>query len=142
MQNYHQIPLDELCSMLIANTRSFADWFPKNDISVDTLEHSSIRRILDGMRANPGVSRKDDTDIDILSAILRRELERETLGWVTVFDGRNDPELGAIGDVREVRDLSDRGRMIEDCVRSLQQLAHMRSICRARLDAEKLVMGR
>lgn len=142
MQNYHQIPLDELCSMLFANTRSFADRFPKNDVSVDALEHSSIRRTLDGMGANAGISRKDDTDIGILLAVLRRELERETLGWITVFDGRNDPELGAIGEVREVRDLSDRGRKIEDFIRSLQQLAHMRSICRARLDAEKLVMGR
>lgn len=102
----------------------------------------SLRRILDRMNACAGLSGRDDTDIDILSGILQREREQEILGTFMVFDGPEDPEIGAVGKAREVRDLTERGQAMDGCLRSLQRIAQMRSICRARLDAEKLLMGR
>lgn len=142
MQTYYQMPLDELCAMVIGNTRAFIDRFPANEVSADALERGSLRRTLDGLCASAGLSRRDDTDFDTLSAILQREVDHETLGWFTKFDGVIDPEIGAVGEARDVRDLTDRGRMIDDCARLLRRIAYIRSICRTRLDAEKLLMKR
>lgn len=141
MQTYYQMPIDELCSLLIAMTRGFIDHFPANEVAADALERGSLRRTLDGMRADAGLSRRDDTDVDLLSAVLEREREREVLGSFMVFDGRNDPELGAVGEVQEVLDLTERGQSMDACLRSLRRIAHIRSICRARIDAEKLLLG-
>lgn len=140
MQSYYEMPLDELCSLLIATSRAFIDGFPANEVAADALELGSLRRILAAMGVCAGLSRRDDNTIEILSAVLQRERDRETLGTFTVFDGRNDPELGAVGELREVRDLTDRGQTIDECLRSLQRIAHMRSICCARIDAEKLLL--
>ncbi len=142
MQTYYQMPLDELCALMIATTRAFIDDFPINDVSADALELGSLRRSLDGMTACAGLPRRDSADIEILSAALERELERETLGWIAVFDGVIDPEIGAVGDARDVREVTPRGRMIDDHVRALRHIAHIRSICRARLAAEELLMKR
>lgn len=142
MQTYYQMPLDELCSLLIGTTRGFIENFPTNEVSVDAIERGTLRRTLETMRASAGLSRHDDTDIDLLSAVLERERKREILGTFMVFDGRDDPELGAVGEVREVLDLTDRGEMINACLGSLRRIANLRSICRARIDAEKLLLGR
>lgn len=141
MQTYYQIPLDELCSLLIGMTRGFIDHFPANEVAADALERGSLRRTLETMRACAGLSRRDDTDVDLLLAVLEREREREILGIFTVFDGHEDPDLGAIGEVREMVDLTERGQAIDACVRSLRRIAHIRSICRARIDGEKLLLG-
>ncbi|WP_089344433.1 hypothetical protein [Paracoccus seriniphilus] len=136
------MPLDELCSLLIGMTRAFIDHFPGNEVAADALERGSLRRTLEAMRACAGLSRRDNTDINLLSAVLEREREREILGTFTVFDGRNEPDIGAVGEVREMLDLTDRGQAIDACVRSLRRIAHIRSICRARIDAEKVLLGR
>jgi len=142
MQTYYQMPLDELCSLLIGMTRSFIEHFPANEVAADAIERGSLRRTLEAMRACAGLSRRDDTDIELLSAVLERERGREVLGSFMVFDGRDDPEIGAVGEVQEVLDLTDRGQAIDACVRSLRRIAHIRSICRARIDAEKVLLGR
>jgi hypothetical protein len=140
MQTYYQMPLDELCAVVIESTRAFIDSFPAHEVSADALELGTLRRTLEELSACGGLSRKGDTDFDILSAILQRELDRETLGWFTVFDGVVDPEIGAVGNARDVRELTNRGWSINHCVRSLERIAYTRSICRARLDAEKILM--
>ncbi len=140
MQTYYQMPLDELCSLLIGMTRAFIENFPANEVAKNALECASLRRALDGMSANAGLSHRNDADIDILRGVLRRERERETLGTYLDFEGWNDPEIGAVGETREVRGLTDRGKMIDARYKSLRRIAHMRSVCRARLDAEKLLM--
>jgi hypothetical protein len=140
MQTYYQMPLDELCAVVIENIWAFIDSFPAHEVSADALELGTLRRTLEELSAYGGLSRKGDTDFDILSAILQRELDRETLGWFTVFDGVVDPEIGAVGNTRDVRELTERGWSIDHCVRSLGHIAYIRSICRARLDAEKLLM--
>lgn len=141
MQTYYQMPLDELCSLLIGLTRAFIDHFPASEVASDALERGSLRRTLESMRACAGLSRRDDTDVDLLSAVLEREREREILCTFSVFDGHEDPDLGAIGEAREMVDLTERGQAIDACVRSLRRIAHIRSICRARIDAEKLLLG-
>ncbi|QPZ91211.1 hypothetical protein [Thioclava electrotropha] len=141
MQTYYQMPLDELCSLLIGMTRSFIEHFPANEVAADAIERGSLRRTLEAMRARAGLSRRDDTDIELLSSVLDRERGCEVLGSFMVFDGHEDPDLGAIGEVREMVDLTDRGQAIDACVRSLRRIAHIRSICRARIDAEKFLLG-
>ncbi|WP_425072916.1 hypothetical protein [Sagittula sp. S175] len=142
MQTYYQMPLDELCALVIAMAREFTKNFPGNEVSADAIERGSLRRTLERMNACAGLSRRDDTDIELLSAVLQRELERETLGMFTVFDGHYDPDLGANGEVREVPDLTERGHAIDACLTSLRRIANIRSIGRARIDAEKLLLGR
>lgn len=142
MQTYHQMPLEDLCALVLATCRSFVKEFPMNDIAADAIERGTLRRTLETLAARAGLVERENSDIDLLSAVLERELERETLGSFQVFDGRNDPEVGAVGDVREVRDLTDRGDRIEEQLRTLRLLGHMRDVCRARLDARQLMLGR
>lgn len=142
MQTYYKMPLDELCSLLLGMTRTFIETFPANEVSADAIERGSLRRTLDAMRASAGISRHDNTDIELLSAVLERERERESIGTVMVFDGRNDPEVGAVGEVRKSLLLTERGERIDACCRSLRHISQLRSICRARIDAERLILGR
>lgn len=142
MQIYYKMPLEELCSLLIRLTRGFVENFPSSEVSIDAIEHGSLCCTVKAMGVHAGLTCDDNTDIDHLASVLRRERKRETLGAFTVFDGRNDPEIGAVGEVREVQELTERGETIEACLRSLQHISHIRSVCRARIDAEKLLMRR
>nr|WP_309502356.1 hypothetical protein [uncultured Roseovarius sp.] len=44
MQTYYQMPLDELCSLLIGMTRNFIEQFPTNEVSADAIERGSTLR--------------------------------------------------------------------------------------------------
>lgn len=142
MQSYYKMPLEELCSLLIRMTWGFVENFPSSEVSGDAIEQGSLSSTLEAMSVHAGLTDHDDTDIKLLASVLERERGCETLGAFTVFDGRNDPELGAVGEVREVLKLTERGEVIDACLRSLKHIAHIRSVCRARIDAKKLLLRR
>lgn len=142
MQNFYKMPLHELCARLVELSGSFVEDLPINVVAADELECGSLRRTLDGMNGRGLLSRRDNADLDNLSAVLGRELDRETEGWTTVFDGHYDPDLGNVGEPRRFRELTERGRMIEGLSRRLREIARMRKVCRARIDAEDFLMRR
>lgn len=142
MQTYYRMPLEELCAQVIGMARGLINGFPLNEVSVDSRERGSLYRVLQNMRVYGGLNREDDTDVDVLTAVLQREIERETRGWQMVFDGHHDPEIGAVGESRAVRELTERGRIVDEQARSLRLFSRARAICRARMDAEKILMRR
>ncbi len=141
MQDY-RISLEELCATTIAMARDFVENFPAAEVAVDVLERNSLRRSLRSFAEDGGISEKNSSDPEFIASLLGRELERETLGWISSFEGVVDAENGAIGRDVEVRDLSPRGRMIKAQARQLESLVRKRQVCRARLDAVKVIMGR
>lgn len=142
MQIYYKMPLEELCSLLIKMTRGFAENFPSSDVCADAIERGMLCRAVKAMYANAGLTHRENTDIKLVASVLERERGRETLGACNVFDGRNDPELGAVGEVRELLELTERGEMIDARLSTLKDIAHIRSVCRARIDAKRLLMDR
>ncbi len=141
-QNPYEMPLEELVARTINEIRHIATDLPVNEIAVDALEAGAIRRILDRLRADGGLRDRAEADLDTLFGILGRELDRETLGWHEEFDGRNDPEIGAVGPVRQVRTLTERGETIHGIERRLRSYRQLHDICTARLDAERMVFRR
>ena len=142
MQTDYEMPLEELCARVMGMARDFVRGFPSSEIAADALERNSLRRTLEGLVVDGGLSRRDDTDVEIVRSILARELDRETLGWTPSFEGTVDPEHGAVGYETESRDLTERGRMLERQMKQLERFARLRSLCRTRLDAVRLIMGR
>ncbi|ETX15688.1 hypothetical protein OCH239_13775 [Roseivivax halodurans JCM 10272] len=140
MQTYNEMPLEELFARALASARNLARDFPCNDVSVDAHEASSMRRTLEGLSHHAGLTASDDVDADLLMSVLARELDRETTGWSRIFDGWIDPDIGQIGTIKSVRVLTERGQMLERHARGIQEFAHVRSLCRARRDAEKLLL--
>ncbi|WP_068302654.1 hypothetical protein [Pararhodobacter sp. CCB-MM2] len=142
MQIYYQMNLDELCSRLIATTRTFIAEFAADDVAADANERGTIRRALDALHANARLAGHDDADLDLLVMILERERDHEIRGRFMVFEGCVDPDLGHVGEGRQVVDLTERGQAIEIVLVSLRNIAMMRTICRARIDADNFLMQR
>ena len=65
-------------------------------------------------------------------------MRRLSIGGPSSAD-HDDPEMGSVGTVHEVRILSDRGKRIDRLASKLRVYLNMRDICRARLQAERLV---
>ena len=141
-QNPYEMPLEEIVARTIHGIRQIMADMPVNEIATDALEAGTIRRILDRLCADGGLRDRAEADLDTLFGILGRELDRETLGWQEEFDGRNDPEIGAVGPVRQVRTLTERGETIDGIGRRLRSCRQLHDICTARLDAERLVFRR
>lgn len=142
MQDYYQMNLDELCSRLIATTRTFIADFQTNDVAADANERGRVRRALDALHANARLAGHDNADLDPLVKILERERDQEIRGRFMVFEGSVDPDLGHVGEGRQVVDLTERGQAIEVVLASLRHIAKMRTICRARIDADNFLLGR
>lgn len=140
MQTYYHKSLEDLCAGTLAQARQLAEEFPCNDLCADVLEASSIRRTLEALSRNGGISAPDDTDIRSLTCILDRELDGETLAWQRVLDGWVDPDVGQIGTIKDVRVLTVRGKVLEGLARRMQEFVYLRSVCRARRDAERLLL--
>ena len=133
------MPLEELCARTILEGGRFARDFPATEIARDAHECGAIRRTLDRMNADTVAGEHNDGGLAGLGAILDRERDAETLDQGTEFCGSHDPEMGSVGTVHEVRILSDRGKRIDRLASKLRVYLNMRDICRARLQAERLV---
>jgi hypothetical protein len=141
-QNPYEMPLEETVARTIHEIRQIMADMPVNEIAVDALEAGMIRRIPNRLRADGGLRDCAEADLDTLFGILGRELDRETRGWHEEFDGRNDPEIGAVGSVRVVRTLTERGETIDGIGRRLRSNRQLHDLCTARLDAERMVFRR
>lgn len=139
MQTYNELPLEELFARAFAFARNFAKAFPCSDVAADVLEASSLRRTLEGLSHHAGLTATDDADTDLLMSVIARELDYETLGWNRIFDGWIDPDIGQIGTIKTVPVLTERGQMLEQHALRIREFAHVRSVCRARRDAEKFL---
>ncbi len=134
-----KMPAEEICARTILEGSRFATEFPAADIAKDSHEAAAIRRTLERMTAETVVGEHNDGGLAALGEILARELDAETLDRGSEFCGSHDPEVGSIGTVHEVRVLSDRGKRIDRLDSKLRVYLNMREICRARLQAERLV---
>lgn len=142
---YFEMPLDELAARVIAAGRALAEDMPATRIVRDAHQHGQIRRILDDLAKDRTLCDRAEEGVKVLVSILSAELDNETLGYEQVFEGHNDPEIGAVGAVYTHRILSKRGELIGSELQRLADYQRMRSILRARLDADWIAdrpMGR
>ncbi len=138
----YAMPIEELAARTLVAGRALSDDLPVNLLAADACQHRQIRGLLNntadddpaGPRARPAVDRL----VDILGA----ERETETLGYVHVFEGENDPEHGATGAVYRHRILTERGEAIEAWSNKLLYLARMMRILDARLCGERMINRR
>ena len=142
---YFEMPLDELAARVIAAGRVLAEDMPATRIAKDANQHGQIRRILGDLAKDRTLSDRVEEGVKVLVSILSAELDNETLGHEQVFDGHNDPEIGAVGVVYTHRILSRRGERIGGELQRLADYQRMRTTLRARLDADWIAdrpMGR
>ena len=68
--------------------------------------------------------------------ILEEAVSRETLGHRDMFDGTHDAEIGAIGRVKSVPLLSEKGAGLDRHLRNIRSVLAMRDLLAARVDTE------
>ncbi|QPZ92049.1 hypothetical protein [Thioclava electrotropha] len=139
---YLQMPLEDLFTEILLETRQISDGLGHTDIFPTAAERACHLRDLAMLSGRKWI----DTDaVRTLEPLIRRldeELDDETIAIVQVFHGHNDPEHGAVGSVEARRDLTEKGKTILSLLQSFRRLRCMIEIADARVNAERLVNRR
>lgn len=132
--------LEDLIASAIRLGREFHADTTKIDLASNALESGFINRCLSRIAQGEVLDRRDDGGLDAVQGILQRERAREIIDTERVFDGVEDPELGSIGNVREVEILSQRGQRIEHLLQKFLGFRKARDFALDRIEAERLLM--
>jgi hypothetical protein len=138
-KKFYTMALEELCAEIIVELQDLAAELRGADIALTTTKRNDLMRYLalvdvEGIfRNSVGASLPD------IIGLLEVERDLETLGTRSVFDGWEDPEVGAVGTIREERILTDRGMMLSGYVERLGVLTGKNRILMARVEAERVI---
>lgn len=141
-KSYLQMPLEDLFTNILLETRQVSDGIQKADVFASAMERACYLRDLAMLPGNRWIDTDSQRNLDPLIELFRKELDAETTAVVPVFHGHNDPDHGAVGWVEERRELTDRGRTMSSMLQSLRRLRCMIEVAGARIDAERCVNHR
>jgi len=138
-KKFYTMALEELCAEIIVELQDLAAELRGADIASTAAKRNDLMRYLalvdvEGLfRNSVGASLPD------IIGLLEVERDLETLGTRSVFDGWEDPEVGAVGSIREERILTDRGMMLSGYLERLGVLTGKNRILMARVEAERVI---
>lgn len=141
-KTYLQMPLENLFTNILLETRQISDGIQKADVFASAMERACYLRDLAMLSGNRWIDTDSLRNLDPLIELFRKELDVETIAVVPVFHGHNDPDLGAVGWVEECRELTDRGKTMSLMLQSLRRLRCMIEVADARVKAENFVNRR
>lgn len=138
----YEMSMEELTARILVAGRALGESFPANQLSADAQQHretcSLLKPFSDGNATGPRASQC----LDMLGDNLSVELDKETLGWVNTFNGRNDPDYGAVGVVYSLRALTERGQLVDVWLTRVHALRRMMRVLDARMNGERIVNRR
>ncbi|WP_147438897.1 hypothetical protein [Roseovarius spongiae] len=139
---YLQMPLEDLFTHILLETRQISDGLRHADIFSSAVERACHLRDLAMISGDKWVDTDAVRNFEPLIRRLDAELEDETIAIVQVFHGHSDPDHGAVGTVEKRRDLTEKGKTVLSLLQSLRRLRYMIEIADARINAERLVNRR
>lgn len=136
MKYHDQLTLTELWTCALQELDTLHEEVQRTDAGLSATDLNTLSRALAALRQEGPLSSSATDSIGWIQAFLDAAIARETLGHQNVFDGTNDPELGAIGRVRSAPILSDNGRGLDLLLQRFKKVLAMRDLLAARVDAE------
>jgi len=138
----YEMPMEVLTARILVAGQELGESFPLDELAADARQEREIRSLLKPHSDGDATGPRGSQSLDILGDILRVELDKETLGRVNMFDGRNDPEHGAVGAVYSLRDLTERGELISGWLTRVHGLKRKLRILDARMNGERIINRR
>jgi hypothetical protein len=138
-KKFYTMALEELCAEIIVELQDLAAELRGADIASTTTKRNDLMRYLALVDAEGIFRNSVGASLPDIIGLLEVERDLETLGTRSVFDGWEDPEVGAVGTIREERILTDRGMMLSGYLERLGVLTGKNRILMARVEAERVI---
>lgn len=136
MKYHDQLTLTELWTRVLQELDTLHEEAQRTDAGLSATDLNTLSRALATLRQEGPLSSSATDSIGWIQPFLDAAITRETLGHQEVFDGTNDPELGAIGRVRSAPVLTENGRCLDLLRQRFEKVLAMRDLLAARVDAE------
>jgi hypothetical protein len=136
---YNEIALEEICTNFLLEKDSLAAQSKDPTVIATATDASQVARsfaLLDGLTI---LGCEATHHLHVIVEVTKRRLEEETLEIRSVFEGYNDPEIGAVGSIYEERVMTPSGKMVELFYARLLQLCYLQKVLSARIEAERIV---
>ncbi|WP_417587217.1 hypothetical protein [Pararhodobacter oceanensis] len=137
MKYVAQLNLRDLWTRTLQEIDFLHDEAQRNDAGMCAPDLNTLSNTLSALRKDGPLSDLATSEIGQIEVLLHAAVARETLGTRNIFDGTNDPELGAIGRVLTVPILSTKGAALDALQQRFRTFQAMRNLLAARVDAEQ-----
>lgn len=141
MKYFDRMTDKELCTRILQGHDILHEQVQRNDAELGATDLNTILQALSALRRHGPLSEAAAKEIGCIEDLLDQAIAQETLGLRNVFDGRDDPELGAVGRVCAVPVLSETGAARDRLRRGFRQILAMRDLLAARIDAALMING-
>lgn len=135
MKYFDRMTDKELCTRILRGLDVLHDQVQRNDAELAATDLNTVLQALSALRRHGPLSEAAAKYIGCIEDLLDQAIAEETLGLRNVFDGTDDPELGAVGRVSAVPILSETGAARDRLRRGFRQILAMRDLLAARVDA-------
>ena len=136
------MPIEELCARALQELKEVADDLPTGRIAPTASDQQMLLRSFALLSDGKAIVTDGYMQLDPVIRLLEEQFDAEPIDIFQTFDGRNDPEEGAVGSIITHRITSDRGYEIMDWLRRLRALRKMLQVAQARISAERLINRR
>jgi hypothetical protein len=135
MKYFDRMTDKELCTRILRGLDVLHDQVQRNDADLTTTDLNAILQAISALRRHGPLSEAAAKEIGCIEDLLDQAITQVTLGFRNIFDGTDDPELGAVGRVSAVPILSETGAARDRLRRGFRQILAMRDLLAARIDA-------
>lgn len=141
MKYFDRMTDKELCTRMLRGLDVLHDQVQRNDAKLAATDLNTVLQALSALRLRGPLSEAAAQEIGCIEDLLDQATTQETLGHRNVFDGTEDPELGAVGRVCAVPVLSETGAARDRLRQGFRQILAMRDLLAARVDAALMMNG-
>lgn len=141
MKYFERMTDKELCTQFLRRFDALHDKAQRNDADLPATEINTMLQALTALRQHGPLSEIAAKEIGCIEDLLDQAITQETIGFRNVFDGTDDPELGAVGHVYAVAVLSETGAVLDGLRQDFRQVLAMRELLAARVDADLMMNG-
>jgi hypothetical protein len=139
MKYFSKLTLEELWTQTLREIDIMHDEAQPNDADMSATDLNTLSKALSALRREGPLSDAAAGQIGCIEDLLIDAISGETLGVQNVFEGTNDPDYGAIGPVREVSILSEKGTRLNTMLCRFKKIIVLRDLLAARIDAERQI---
>ncbi len=141
MKYFDRMTDKELCTRILRGLDVLHEQVQRNDAELAATDLNTVLQALSALRLHGPLSEASAKEIGCIEDLLDQAMTQETLGHRNVFDGTDDPELGAVGRVCAVPVLSETGAARDRLRQGFRQILAMRDLLAARVDAALMMNG-
>jgi hypothetical protein len=139
MKYLNNRPTNEIWVETLLELGHLYDATQRNDAGLSATSLISLSRALVSLSQEGPLSSIAADDFAIIQEVLEEVISHETLGFRNVFDGIFDPELGDIGQIRQIPILSVKGSRANLLMQDVKKIMAMCDLLIARTDADRQI---